>query len=69
MNDKTGRGGRARSARLRREAGNCIEIAIRESEPETAMLLIDEALRLAKRARELGGTPAIKRPCGDPAND
>jgi hypothetical protein len=43
-----------RSGKLRREAANCLAIAIRETQPDMAALLIDEAARLASRARELG---------------
>jgi len=42
-----------RSGKLRHEAGNCLAIALREKQPEMAALLIDEAARLASRAREL----------------
>jgi len=42
-----------RSGKLRHEAGNCLAIALRETQPEMAALLIDEAARLASRAREL----------------
>ncbi|MBY8826015.1 hypothetical protein [Sphingomonas colocasiae] len=44
-----------RSGKLRREAENCLAIAVREPQPDMAALLIDEAVRLAMRARELGG--------------
>lgn len=43
----------ARAARLDREARNCIRIAIGESTDETTAALIDEALKLSGRAREL----------------
>ena len=43
-----------RSGKLRREAENCLAIAVREAQPDMAALLIDEAVRLAMRARELG---------------
>jgi len=39
---------------LRREAENCLAIAVREAQSDMAALLIDEAVRLAMRARELG---------------
>ena len=42
----------ARSARLKQEASNCIAIAIGKSDSFTADL-IDEALRLNARVREL----------------
>jgi len=47
-----------RSAKLRRESENCVDIAVRETTPDFAALLIDEALKLSKRARELDG-PAL----------
>ena len=47
-----------RSEKLRREAENCVDIAVRETAPDFAAILIDEALKLSKRARELGG-PAL----------
>lgn len=43
-----------RSGKLRREAGNCLAIALRETQPDMAALLIDEAVKLATRARALG---------------
>jgi hypothetical protein len=43
-----------RAARLHQEALNCLTIAVRE-EAHSAEL-IDEALRLAKRSRELDAT-------------
>lgn len=58
----------ARSARLKLEASNCIAIAIGKSDSFTADL-IDEALRLNARARELSapmmGIPV--RETADPA--
>ena len=42
-----------RAARLHQEALNCLKIAVKE-EAHSADL-IDEALRLAKRSRELNG--------------
>lgn len=58
----------ARSARLKQEASNCIAIAIGKSDSFTADL-IDEALRLNARARELSapmmGIPV--RETADPA--
>jgi hypothetical protein len=46
---------RDRAARLRDEALNCLTFAVREGEEAHAAELIDEALRLARRARELAG--------------
>lgn len=43
----------ARAARLDQEARNCIRIALSETTDETAAALIDEALKLSGRAREL----------------
>lgn len=42
-----------RAARLRNEAGNCLSIAIDMRDPQFAAQLIDEALLLARRSREL----------------
>ncbi len=42
-----------RAIRLNEEASNCLTIAIRQTDRAFAADLIDEALRLAKRAREL----------------
>jgi hypothetical protein len=42
-----------RSAKLRQQATNCLSIAVREKAPDFAADLIDEAIRLAQRAREL----------------
>lgn len=44
---------RTRAARLHQEALNCLTIAVREDETRHSAELIDEALKLAKRAREL----------------
>jgi hypothetical protein len=44
-----------RAARLHREALNCLAIAVREEEVDHTAQLIDEALKLAKRSRELSG--------------
>jgi hypothetical protein len=41
-----------RAARLRAEASNCIAIAVTKA-GEQAAALIDEAVRLARRSREL----------------
>ena len=43
----------ARAVRLHIEAGNCLDIAIGKTDPSFAGELIDEAIRLARRAREL----------------
>ncbi|MDF0487181.1 hypothetical protein PX554_03485 [Sphingomonas sp. H39-1-10] len=42
-----------RSNKLRQQASNCLSIAVREKAPDFAAELIDEAIRLAQRAREL----------------
>ena len=42
-----------RSNKLRQQASNCLTIAVREKAPDFAAELIDEAIRLARRAREL----------------
>ncbi|MEG3182225.1 hypothetical protein [Sphingomonas sp. LT1P40] len=42
-----------RALRLHEEASNCLAIAVRQTDRAFAADLIDEALRLAKRAREL----------------
>ena len=44
---------RERAARLRDEACNCLAFAVREGDVAHAAELIDEALRLARRSREL----------------
>lgn len=44
-----------RAARLHREALNCLAIAVKEEEVDHTAQLIDEALKLAKRSRELSG--------------
>jgi hypothetical protein len=46
---------RDRAARLRDEALNCLAFAVREGDEAHAAELIDEALRLARRSRELAG--------------
>lgn len=43
----------SRDARLRREASNCLSIAVRQDDVEIIGQLLDEALRLAARAREI----------------
>ena len=47
-----------RSAKLRQQAGNCLAIAVREKTLDFAAELIDEALRLSRRAAELEDTTA-----------
>ena len=44
---------RTRAARLRNEARNCLSIAIGAGDAQFAADLIDEALRLALRSRQL----------------
>ena len=44
---------RDRAARLRDEALNCLTFAVREGDAGHAAELIDEAVRLARRSREL----------------
>lgn len=46
---------RHRAHRLHQEADNCVRFAVGERDPQHAAALIDEALRLARRSRELGG--------------
>lgn len=43
----------ARAVRLHTEAGNCLDIAIGKGDAVFAGQLIDEAIRLERRAREL----------------
>ncbi len=43
----------ARALRLKAEAGNCLTIAVGKADPVFAGELIDEAIRLMRRAREL----------------
>jgi hypothetical protein len=45
-----------RALRLKIEAGNCLTIAVRQEDPAFAGELIDEAIKLARRARELDKT-------------
>lgn len=42
-----------RAERLRREARNCLTIAVGQKDLDFAAELIDEAIRLTRRAREL----------------
>ena len=51
-----------RSEKLRREALNCVDIAVRENEPDFAAILIDEALKLSRRARELDRPALFAKP-------
>jgi len=48
---------RDRAARLRREALNCLSIAISARDGGDAAQLIDEAQRLIRRSAELGEMP------------
>lgn len=43
----------ARAMRLANEARNCLTLAVTAKDSDFAAELIDEALRLARRAREL----------------
>lgn len=43
----------SRAYRLAQEANNCLTIAVGQKDPSFAGDLIDEAIRLAARAREL----------------
>jgi hypothetical protein len=43
----------SRAERLRREARNCLAIAVGQKDGQFAAELIDEAIRLTQRAREL----------------
>jgi len=43
----------ARALRLKTEAGNCLTIAVGKTDPVFAGELIDEAMRLMRRAQEL----------------
>lgn len=52
---KTARAGDGtRAARLLREAGNCVSIAVQGRDVRDVGQLIDEAIKLARRSRELG---------------
>lgn len=50
----------ARALRLKTEAGNCLTIAVGKSDPVFAGELIDEAMRLMRRAQELAGSAVAK---------
>jgi hypothetical protein len=49
---------RDRAARLHREAMNCLAIAVGEKVEQHAAQLIDEAIRLTRRAAELSESGA-----------
>jgi hypothetical protein len=51
----------ARSLRLKTEARNCLTIAVRQGDTAFAGELIDEAVRLARRAQELSDASATQR--------
>lgn len=54
----------ARALRLKTEAGNCLTIAVGKSDPVFAGELIDEAMRLMRRAQELAnGKAAASAKC------
>lgn len=44
---------RLRAEKLRREASNCLSVAIAERSDDHAAELIDEAVKLAQRARQI----------------
>jgi hypothetical protein len=48
----------ARALRLKTQAGNCLSIAVGKTDPVFAGELIDEAMRLMRRAQELAGGTA-----------
>jgi hypothetical protein len=48
----------ARALRLKAEAGNCLAIAVGKNDPVFAGELIDEAMRLMRRAQELANGKA-----------
>ena len=57
-----------RALRLKTEAGNCLTIAVGKTDPVFAGELIDEAMRLMRRAQELADAKAAagaKRPISD----
>ncbi len=49
-----------RALRLKTQAGNCLAIAVGHGDPVFAGELIDEALRLMRRAQELARAAAGK---------
>jgi hypothetical protein len=50
-----------RALRLKTEAGNCLTIAVGKSDPVFAGELIDEAMRLMRRAQELANSKAAAK--------
>ena len=48
----------ARALRLKAQAGNCLSIAVGKTDPVFAGELIDEAVRLMRRAQELASGTA-----------
>ena len=50
-----------RALRLKTEAGNCLTIAVGKSDPVFVGELIDEAMRLMRRAQELANTRAAAK--------
>ena len=55
VTNKNNTRGQQRAARLHQEALNCLKIAVTADEESHSADLIDEALKLAKRSRELNG--------------
>jgi hypothetical protein len=51
----------ARALRLKTEARNCLTIAVQQRDTAFAGELIDEAMRLARRAQELSENPKSTR--------
>jgi hypothetical protein len=50
-----------RALRLKTEAGNCLTIAVGKTDPVFAGELIDEAMRLMRRAQELANAKTAAR--------
>lgn len=50
-----------RALRLKTEAGNCLTIAVGHADPIFAGELIDEAMRLMRRAQELANGKAAAK--------
>ena len=50
-----------RALRLKTEAGNCLTIAVGKTDPVFAGELIDEAMRLMRRAQELAKAKATAK--------
>nr|WP_299904055.1 hypothetical protein [Sphingomonas bacterium] len=46
---------RIRAQKLKHEAGNCLSLAVTERSATFAAVLIDEAVKLCRRADELAG--------------